>query len=121
MANRNLYPHEASVNAIAHVYGSFVGNGATSPTVVDGDVASVTRTGAGAYTVTLRHQYQGLHHVDLACVGTTKLVAVVTAAALAANPPTVTIETQAAGVATNAAAADTVYLRIDARNSTVKG
>jgi hypothetical protein len=118
MANVQHWPVQSNLHEVKVVAGTFVGNAAASPTVVSGAVASVVRTGAGLYTVTFRAPYVSLVNPLLSAVGPTKLSVRATAHAITAAVPTMTIEcTTPAGVATDAAVTDTIYMTFLARNS----
>jgi len=121
MANRthrNLLG--ASVPDVALVYGRFVGNTTstgTLPTTDNDDIVSITRTGTGTHTMVWRHKYPGnVMFPDIMCLGTTAgLQGRFTALDMAAG--TATILTEVGAVATDAATTDTIYIRIDVRNS----
>lgn len=118
MANRQHWNVQATANDTKLVYGTFVGNGATAPTVVGGEVLSVTRSGAGVLVINLRNPYVSTLVPEVVPVGPTKLRAVVTAINMLT--PSITVELQVgAGTATDATSSDTVYVAVHAKNSSI--
>jgi hypothetical protein len=121
MANRTHRQLEgASVTRVALVYGRFVGNATstgTLPATDNDDIVSITRTGVGTHTMVWRHKYPGtVMFPDIKCLGTTAgLSGRFTALDMTAG--TATILTEVGAVATDAATTDTVFIRLDVRNS----
>lgn len=100
-------PHKGEVRLV----GGFRTNGGSSPTAIYGNwISSVARTGAGAYTVTLKNDFKGLHctgksaTLQLAAAGDSKVVL---------GPYDATAGTQVVTTITTAAAAD---IAADANN-----
>lgn len=100
----------------------FVGGAAGQPTLPEatlyggGELSGVTWSATGQYACVLRRKYPELKSVDAYIVGATAgLQARVTAVDVRAG--TMTIQTEVGAVATNAAATDTIYVRLIVRNS----
>lgn len=121
MANRShRQPEGSNLTRVATIYGRFVGNTTstgTLPTTDNDDLVSISRTGAGTHTMVWRHKYYGnVVFPDAQVVGTTAgLSARFSAIDMAAG--TATLVTEVGATATDAATTDTVYIRIDVRNS----
>lgn len=116
MANRNHYPVDASKSDVKLVYASAVGAGAADLTNKDDDLLTATRSGAGAHSLTFRHKYPRKCHYSIKVVGTTAgLEGKFTAWDAAAG--TATLQLHVGGVATDAAAADTILICMHVRNT----
>lgn len=116
MASRTHHAPEASKSDIKLIYASAVGAGAADMTGKDDDLLTAVRSGAGAHALTFRHKYPRKTHYDIKVVGTTAgLEGKFTAWDAAAG--TATLQLHVGGVATDAAAADTVYICMHVRNS----
>jgi len=59
MQDREMFLSKAAYNGLQAYPGRFFPNGSSSPTTVAGCVKSVTRTGTGAWTVTLQDWLKG--------------------------------------------------------------
>lgn len=124
MANAEFYPVQAKKNEIKLEHVALVGAGATDLTLESGVngsfVTAATRTGAGTYSLTFRRTYPQLKGLSRMFVGTT---AGLTArfSAFSASAGTATLVTEVGAVATDMAAADTLYLTFHFRNSGANG
>ena len=67
MANRMFQQFQGTLDkGVVKIFGEFVGAGASQPTGVAGKgIASVTRAGAGLYTVTLQDAYWKVLHSQI--------------------------------------------------------
>lgn len=116
MGNRTHYPLDASKSDVKLVYASAVGAGAADLTGKDDDLLTAVRTGVGVHTLTFRHKYPKKAHYDISILGTTVgLVGQLTAWDPAAG--TATLQLTDAGVAADAAAADTILICMHVRNT----
>lgn len=116
MAQRSTHPVETPFNQVQRIYASAVGNGTGELTGHNDDLVSSVRTGVGVHTLVFRHKYPKKKHYTISILGTTVgLVGQYTAWDPAAG--TATLQLTDAGVAADAAAADTILIAMDVRNS----
>ena len=116
MAHRTHHPMDASKSDVKRIYASAVGAGAAELTGHNDDLVSSARTGVGVHTLVFRHKYPKKAHYSISILGTTVgLVGQLTAWDPAAG--TATLQLTDAGVAADAAAADTIMIAMDVRNT----
>ena len=116
MAHRTHHPMDASKSDVKRIYASGVGAGAADLTSLDDDLVTATWTGAGTYSLVFRHAYPKKCHYSVKVLGTTAgLEGKFSAWDPAAK--TATLVLAVGGVATDAAAADTVLIAMDVRNT----
>lgn len=123
MANRTVHPITTPKNEVQLITAKLVGAGAAAMTngessnLGGGEVASISRSGAGTFALTFRHSYPQLKG------GCEPLVVGTTAglrgrfSAIDVTAKTATLVMEVGAVATDPATTDTVYLALFVRNT----
>lgn len=123
MASRNFNRKQALEKEVKEIYAKITIGASGAPTLVAArsqGVASISRTSAGLYVLTLQDKYVHFMHADFQ-------VATPSAEDLMVNlvsedvdgAKTVTFRCTAAGVAADPASGDTVYVSLQLKNSTI--
>lgn len=124
MASRNFNRKQALEKEVKEIYAKVAIGASGAPTLSAADslgVASITRTSAGLYQLTLQDKYVSLKHMDVK-------IATPTAEDIVSNPVSETVSTTklinfrctTAGVATDPASGDTFYIAMQLKNTTAK-
>lgn len=112
---------QGSTNEAKRLWGSFVGNSTSAPTVVDGCVASVARSDVGELTITFDDAYPELLHYDFKVFGTSteKKVRVVETLLTdwASNQIKIEVLNGGTDAAVDLTTAESVYIALDVKNS----
>lgn len=122
MANRNFKRKQALESEVKEIYADIAIGGTGAPTLSRGTgVASISRTSAGLYVLTLQDAYMRLMHASVQVVtpSAEDIKANVSAFDVSASAKTVTFRCTAAGVATDPASGDTVLVSLQLKNSSV--
>ena len=123
MANRNFGRKQALDKEIKEIYAKVTIGGSGAPTLVAASslgVASISRTSAGLYVLTLQDKYMRLNHASVAIVTpTAEDIKSHVSAEDVASAKTVTFRCDAAGVATDPASGDTLLVSLQLKNSSV--
>lgn len=124
MANTTHYGAMAKARETVILVGTFTTAGTGVPTAATGDISSVARTAAGAYTVTLRHSYPQCDYADASHRGAdpTLDAKVVSAANVSTGSLTVASYTEDATTGISAAADTTgkvIQILLVVRNTSV--
>ncbi len=122
MANRNFNRKQALDKEVKEIYAKITIGSTGAPTLVSADsigVASVSRTSAGLYVVTLQDKYVKLLHASVSVTTPTAedLVANVVSESVSSSKQ-VTFRTTTGGVATDPASGDSVSVALQLKNST---
>lgn len=125
MANRYLYQFRGSFEpGIVSIMGKVSFAAAGAPTLVAGQnrgIASIVRNSAGNYTITLQDSYQRLLMIEQRALNATPPAApamfVVSENVANLPAPTIVIQMNAAGVATDPASGEIMLLEINVKNS----
>ena len=125
MANRNFNRKQALDKEIKEIYAKISIGATGAPTLVTANtaslgVASISRTSAGLYVLTLQDAYVALRHlaVQIQTPTAEDLVANLVSETVATTK-TVTFRCTAAGVATDPASGDTILVLLQLKNSSV--
>lgn len=124
MANRNFNRKQALDKEIKEIYAKATIAGSGAPTLVAAEslgVASISRTSAGLYVLTLQDKYMKLRHADIAIITpAAEDISVNVSAESVASAKTVTFQCTAAGVAADPASGDSFLISLQLKNSTAK-
>jgi len=123
MANRNFNRKQALEKEVKEIYAKVAIGASGAPTLNASQsigVASVSRTSAGLYVLTLQDAYMRLMdaHICVVTPSAEDIVSNVSAEAVA-TAKTVTFRTTAAGVATDPASGDTLLISLQLKNSSI--
>jgi len=123
MANRNYNRYQALEKEVKTLFAK-VAIGSTGAPTIDASkslgIASITRTGAGAYEVTLQDKYMRLMHLDVHIQ--TPSAEDIKAHLIADNVASTakfTFRCDTAGTATDPASGDSFLIRVDLKNSSI--
>lgn len=124
MANRNFNRKQSLEKEVKEIYAKITIGASGAPTLVTASslgVTSVSRTSAGLYVITLDDKYVAFKHADFQIATPTAedIVPNLVSETVSTNK-TVTFRTTAAGVATDPASGDTVYVALQLKNTTAK-
>lgn len=125
MANRNFNRKQALDKEIKEIYAKVTIGAAGAPTLVTASntsvgVASISRTSAGLYVLTLQDKYNRLSHADIHIITpTAEDIKAHVSAETVATSKTVTFRCDAAGVATDPASGDSFLIALQLKNSSV--
>lgn len=123
MANRNYNRYQALEKEVKTIFAKVAIGSTGAPTLNAAQslgVASISRTSAGLYVLTLQDAYMRLMHADIHVItpSAEDLKAHVSAESVA-SAKTVTFRCDAAGTATDPASGDTLLIRVDLKNSSI--
>lgn len=122
MANRNFNRKQALEHEVKEIYAEIAIAGSGAPTITySTGAASISRTSAGLYVLTLQDAYNRLMHanVEIQSASAQDLVAQ-TASQSVSSAKTVTFRTQAAGVATDPTSGSVLRVALQLKNSSVR-
>lgn len=123
IANRNYNRKQALEKEVKEIYAEIAIGASGAPTLTRGTgVASVSRTSAGLYVVTLQDQYMMLMQaqVSIQSASAQDLNSQLASQSVATSAKTVTFRTQAAGVATDPTSGSVLRVRLDLKNSSAR-
>lgn len=123
MASRNFNRKQALEKEVKEIYAKVTIAATGAPTLValsSKGVASISRTSAGLYVLTLQDKYNALMHASIAIVAPSSedLSAKVKAESVA-SAKTVTFQCTAAAIATDPATGDTLLIALQLKNTSV--
>lgn len=123
MASRNFNRVQALEREIKHIYAKITIGASGAPTLVAASsqgCASISRTSAGLYVLTLQDTYNNLKHASFH-VQTPTAEDIVThmSAESVASAKTVTFRCTTDAVATDPASGDTIYVALQLKNTSV--
>lgn len=123
MANRNFNRKQSLEKEVKEIYAKVTIGATGAPTLVAASskgVASISRTSAGLYVLTLQDKYNALMHFDC-CVVTPSAedLNCNLKAESVASAKTVTFLCTAAGVATDPASGDSFLIALQLKNTSV--
>lgn len=123
MAQRNFNRKQALEREIKEIYAKIAIGASGAPTLSAADsqgCASISRTSAGLYVLTLSDKYFSFKHAALAVAtpAAEEISANIVSEAVA-SAKTVTFRCTAAGVATDPASGDTIYISLQLKNTSV--
>lgn len=119
MANRNFHRKQALEIEVKEIYAEIAIAGSGAPTLTRGTgVASISRTSAGLYVLTLQDAYMRLMQADISVQSASAqdLIAQLASESVA-SAKTVTFRTQAAAVATDPTSGSIVRVSLQLKNS----
>jgi hypothetical protein len=124
LANRNFNRKQALDKEIKEIYARVTIGASGAPTLVAADsmgVASISRSSAGLYVLTLQDKYMKLRHADIHVVTPTAedIKANVVSEAVA-TAKTVTFRTVAVATATDPASGDSLLISLQLKNSSAR-
>ena len=124
MANRNFNRKQSLDKEIKEIYAKVTIGASGAPTLVAADstgVASISRSSAGLYVLTLQDKYMKLRHADIMVVtpDAEDIVANVSSESVA-SAKTVTFRCTAAGVAADPASGDSFLISLQLKNSSAR-
>lgn len=124
MANRNFKRKQALESEIKEIYAKITIAAAGVPTLVAASslgVASVSRTSAGLYAITLDNKYVSLKHCAAnITTPTAENIQANLVSETVSSTKVVTVRCTAAGVATDPASGDTILVAMQLKNSSAK-
>lgn len=123
MAERNFNRKQALEREIKEIYAKITIGASGAPTLVTASsagCASISRTSAGLYVLTLQDKYYSLKHASFH-IQTPTAEDIVThlSAESVASAKTVTFRCTTDAVATDPASGDTIYVALQLKNSTL--
>lgn len=123
MANRNFNRKQALEKEVKEIYAKVAIGASGAPTLNAAQslgVASISRTSAGLYVLTLQDKYMRLMHasIEVLTPSAEDIKANVSAEAVA-SAKTITFRATAAGVATDPASGDTLLISLQLKNSSI--
>lgn len=123
MANRNFNRYQALEKEVKTLFAKVTIGASGAPTLVSAQskgVASISRSSAGLYVVTLQDAYMKLLHAHVMVVtpSAEDIVCHVSAEDVA-SAKTVTVRCTTAAVATDPASGDSLLIRLDLKNSSI--
>lgn len=124
MANRNFNRYQALEKEVKAIYAIVAIGASGAPTLTAADskgVASISRTSAGLYVLTLQDQYNKLMHLTvMQLIGTAQDIKVqLVSETTTASTKQITFRTLAAGVATDPSSGSVLYIKAELKNSSV--
>ena len=124
MANRNFNRKQALDKEIKEIYANVTIGASGAPTLVSANsvgVASISRTSAGLYVLTLQDKYMKLMHAHVQIVTPVAedIVSNVVSESVA-SAKTVTFRCTTGGVATDPASGDSFLIALQLKNSTAR-
>jgi hypothetical protein len=121
VANRNFNRKQALEKEVKELYLDVAIGMTGAPTLTRGTgVASIARTGAGEYTITLQDKYMRLMAVDvIQQAASAEDLQFQLSAESVASAKTVGLRSVAAGVATDPSNGSRLLIRLDLKNSSV--
>ena len=123
MANRNFNRAQNLEKEIKSLFAEIAIGPAGAPTLTRGTgIASVTRASTGLYTVVLQDQYNRLMFVGATFLasGAESISAQLVSSSVTTAAKSLVFRTVSTGVATDPANGDTLFLRLDLKNSSVR-
>lgn len=120
MADRNFNRVQALEKEIKTLYAEVAIGASGAPTLTKGlGIASISRTGAGRYTVTTEDQFTRLMHAEINYHFTTSGDFTFQLTAHSESSKTVSFASKAAAVDTDPASGSILFIRLDFKNSSV--
>lgn len=123
IANRDFHKRQSLEKECKDLYARVTIAGSGAPTLVASaslGVASISRTSAGLYVLTLQDKYASLKYFDGAVIhSTAEDLNFQVSAESVVSAKTITFRTLAGGVATDPASGDILLLKIEVKNTTV--
>lgn len=123
MANRNFNRYQALEKEVKSIFAKVTIGSSGAPTLVSAlslGVASISRTSAGLYVLTLQDTYTRLCHASVEVLTpTAEDISANVSAETVASAKTVTFRCTAAGVATDPASGDSLLIHLQLKNSSV--
>jgi hypothetical protein len=123
MANRNFNRKQALEKEVKEIYAKVAIGASGAPTLNVAQslgVASISRTSAGLYVLTLQDKYMRLMHASIEVVTpSAENIKVHVSAEAVASARTITFRAVAAAVATDPASGDTLLISLQLKNSSV--
>lgn len=119
MANRNFNRHQSLEKEVKTLYAEVAIGATGAPTLTKGlGIASIARTGAGRYTVTLDDKYTRLMYVQISELdSTSEDITFQLTAQDVTSAKTVSFACKAAAVDTDPQSGSVLYIKIDLKNS----
>ncbi len=125
--NRRTYQFHSAFEAQTVALYMNVAIGATgAPTLTPNEnkgIASITRTGVGAYTIALQDQYSRLLAADLTSIVASEpaapVMSIVADNSASTSAPAILIQLSAAGVAADAASGEVLLMHFQMKNSSI--
>lgn len=123
MANRDFQRRQSLEKDVKDLYARITVAGSGAPTLVANQslgVASISRTSAGLYVLTLQDKYASLKYFDgMVIHSSAEDLNFQVSSEAVSSAKTITFRTLAAGVATDPASGDVLLLKIEVKNTTV--
>lgn len=123
MANRNFNRKQALEHEVKEIYAQVAIGAAGAPTLTYATgVASISRTSAGLYVLTLQDKYSRLMHANVSIQSTVAqdLDGQLQADATTTSAKTLTFRTQAGAVATDPSSGSVLRIALQLKNSSVR-
>jgi len=121
MASRNWKRKQALETEVKELYATITIGGTGAPTLTTGyGIASITRTSAGLYVLTLTDYYSALKSFSVVHVNSTAedLKFQVKTNGISSSSKSITFFTLAVGTATDPTSGDVLLVKIEVKNST---
>ena len=123
MANRNFNRLQALEKEVKHIHAKIAIGATGAPTLTAASslgVASISRTSAGLYVLTLQDAYMRLVNASILIITpAAEDISVNVSAETVASTKLVTFRCTAAGVATDPASGDTILVSLELKNSSI--
>lgn len=123
MANRNFNSKQALEKGVKEIYAEIAIGSSGAPTLTRGTgVASVSRTSAGLYVLTLQDQYMRLMQADVSVQSASAqdLDVQLASESVATSAKTVSWRTQTAGVATDPSSGSVLRVSLQLKNTSAR-